>query len=120
VLVGRGSCRDSEAAQTILERCGHTVVLAGDVRSALELAAKEEFDILVSDIGLPDATGYELMKQVKARHGIPGIALTGYGMDDDLAHSREAGFEDHVVKPVDAVQLEQVICRIARSNGKST
>jgi PAS domain S-box-containing protein len=101
-----------------LEQLGHQVTLAGDAGTALQLAAQRNFDILVSDIGLPDMTGYDLMRQIKGHFGIPGVALTGYGMDDDLQRSHEAGFADHIVKPVDAAQLEVVMCRVvARGNG---
>ena len=85
---------------------------AHSVSSALHLAAAEPFDVLVSDIGLPDATGYELMEQIKDRYGIKGIALSGYGMDDDMHKSREAGFVEHIVKPVNITQLEAVIQRV--------
>jgi PAS domain S-box-containing protein len=104
----------------LLEQFGHAVALAGDAKTALDLADKNPYDILVSDIGLPDANGYDLMKQIKSRFGLPGVALTGYGMDEDLQRSHEAGFADHVVKPVDAIQLEAVLCRVVnRTNGNS-
>ena len=79
---------------------------------ALQLAAAERFDVVVSDLGLPDGTGYDLMKQLRDRHGIKGIALSGYGMDQDQRRSREVGFLDHVVKPVNVSQLVAVIQRI--------
>jgi CheY-like chemotaxis protein len=82
------------------------------VEAALQLAAAERFDVVVSDLGLPDGTGYDLMRQLRDRHGIKGIALSGYGMDQDQRRSREAGFLDHVIKPVDVSQLEAVIRRI--------
>jgi two-component system CheB/CheR fusion protein len=96
----------------LLQTYGYDVRTASSVASALQLAAAEPFDIVVSDIGLPDATGYELMEQIKTRHGISGIALSGYGMEDDMKRSREAGFVDHVVKPVNVQQLEAVIGRV--------
>jgi hypothetical protein len=69
--------------------------------------------------GNPDATGYELMEQIRDRYGIKGIALSGYGMDDDMRESREAGFVDHIVKPVNFAQPEAVIRRVtsAEANG---
>jgi PAS domain S-box-containing protein len=96
----------------LLQTHGYDVRTASSVASALQLAAAEPFDVVVSDIGLPDATGYELMEQIKARHGISGIALSGYGMEDDMKRSRDAGFVDHVVKPVNVQQLETVIGRL--------
>jgi PAS domain S-box-containing protein len=96
----------------LLRHEGFEVETAGSVASALQLAAAQTFDVVVSDIGLPDATGYELMEQIRDRHGIKGIALSGYGMDDDMRKSREAGFVDHVVKPVNIAQLQAVIHRV--------
>lgn len=96
----------------LLKGSGYQVRTAHTVASALRFAASEPFDVLVSDIGLPDATGYELMVQIRDRYGIKGVALSGYGMDDDLRKSREAGFADHIVKPVNMAQLEAVIRRV--------
>jgi CheY-like chemotaxis protein len=104
--------------KAILETSGHSVAVANDVRSAVAHAESSPFDIVVSDIGLPDGTGYELMKRLHQRYDLPGVALTGYGMDGDLQQSREAGFADHIIKPVDAFQLESVLYRVARAAGK--
>ena len=75
-----------------------------------ELAA-EQFDVLVSDLGLPDGTGYDLMKQIRHRPEIKGIALSGYGMEEDVRQSSEAGFAEHLVKPVDLAKLRGAIDR---------
>ena len=96
----------------LLNSSGYDVTTAGSVASALQLAAGEKFDLVVSDIGLPDATGYELMEQLKSHYGIKGIALSGYGMEDDMRKSREAGFVDHVVKPINVAQLEETLRRV--------
>jgi PAS domain S-box-containing protein len=95
----------------LLKRSGYDVRVATSVAAALELAAAEPFDLVVSDIGLPDGTGYDLMRDIRARHGVQGIALTGYGMEEDLRRSKDVGFVDHVVKPVNLPHLEQVIRR---------
>jgi CheY-like chemotaxis protein len=96
----------------LLRASGYQVETAATVASALELAAAKSFDIMVSDIGLPDATGYELMEQIRSLYGIKGIALTGHGMDDDLRQSRESGFAAHVLKPVDVEELEKIMARL--------
>jgi PAS domain S-box-containing protein len=98
-----------------LNASGHSVKTAGSAAAALELAGKEPFDVIISDIGLPDATGYELMKEIKARYPMQGIAMSGYGMDEDLQKSREAGFSDHIVKPATAAQLERSIRRLRKN-----
>jgi PAS domain S-box-containing protein len=106
----------ADSARTLarlLGRAGYIVKTAASVASALQLIASEPFDILISDIGLPDATGYDLMKQVRQQYHIQGIALSGFGMEHDMQRSRDAGFADHVVKPVNVAQLEALIRRIA-------
>ncbi len=76
------------------------------------------FDVMVSDIGLPDATGYELMRQAKDRYGIAGIALSGYGMEEDVRKSKEAGFCEHLVKPVHIPQLLEMLRRVTQRADK--
>ena len=93
----------------LLERLGHAVLTARSVGEALELAARERFDLLVSDIGLPDGSGLDVMRAVRGRHGLRGIALSGFGRDADILRSREAGFEDHLTKPVDFRALQEKI-----------
>jgi CheY-like chemotaxis protein len=93
----------------LLDRSGYIVRTAGTVADALQAAGQEPFDIIVSDIGLPDGDGYELMSQVRDRHQIKGIALSGHGTDDDLHRSRAAGFIAHVTKPVDFKHLTTLI-----------
>ena len=99
----------------LLSHLGHVVRTAHTVTTALRLADAEEFDVLVSDIGLPDATGYELMEQIRAHHNdLVGIAISGYGMESDLAKSRDAGFVEHLVKPVNLPTLQSIIQRVVK------
>jgi CheY-like chemotaxis protein len=99
----------------LLGSAGYKVWTASDAAGALELAAREKFDLLVSDIGLPDATGYQLMQQLRSEYGITGIAMSGYGMDEDIRKSQEAGFSDHLVKPISFAQLNESIQRLTQS-----
>jgi PAS domain S-box-containing protein len=110
------------ALSKFLNASGHSVKTAGSAAAALELAGKEPFDVIISDIGLPDASGYELMKEIKARYPMQGIAMSGYGMDEDLQKSRDAGFSDHIVKPASVAQLERSIRRLRnrKSNAPSS
>jgi PAS domain S-box-containing protein len=96
----------------LLSASGYRVETAGSAAAALELAGKEPFDLIICYIGLPDASGYELMKEIKSRYPMKGIAMSGYGMDEDLQKSREAGFSDHIVKPANVAQLERSIRRL--------
>ncbi|RYD34721.1 MAG: PAS domain S-box protein, partial [Verrucomicrobiaceae bacterium] len=102
----------SRMLSQLLRRRGFTVKTADNVATALELAAAEPFDLVVSDLGLPDATGYDLMRRIRDEYQLPGIAMSGYGMEDDLRRSQEAGFREHIVKPVRIAQLEEAIRRV--------
>ncbi len=84
----------------VLTSDGHSVEHAGDLATALELADQHRFDLLVSDLGLPDGSGHDLMRQLRQRgHTFPGIALSGYGQSEDIQRSHEAGFAAHLTKP---------------------
>ncbi len=96
----------------LLRRSGHHVTTADSVASALKVAGAERFDVVVSDIGLPDGSGLDLMRQLLVRHALKGIALSGFGMEEDVARSRQAGFIEHLVKPIDVTQLEKALKRI--------
>jgi CheY-like chemotaxis protein len=94
----------------LLEHQGHTIFTAQDTASALRLAETCELELLISNIGLPDGTGYELMKRLRLKHpSLAGIALSGFGMPSDTDHSREAGFAEHLVKPVNLDSLQFAI-----------
>jgi len=99
----------------LLGALNYVVKTASSVGAALQLAATDRFDVVVSDLGLPDGTGHDLMKQLRDRYGIKGIAISGYGMEKDQQRSWEAGFLDHVVKPVNVSQLVAVIQRVVSS-----
>ncbi len=79
------------------------------IADATAIAAAEKFDLVVSDLGLPDGTGIQLMQKLRADHGLRGIALSGYGMEEDIARSREAGFVAHIIKPVQIAELRRTI-----------
>lgn len=97
---------------------GHRVHVASTAREALELAATHPIDCLVSDLGLPDASGLELMQKLSQTKPIPAIALSGYGMESDVQHSLAAGFKMHLTKPVDFQQvlsaLQTLLSGVAR------
>jgi CheY-like chemotaxis protein len=99
--------------QLFLEASGYQVRTAGSVEAALQAAAREEFDLLVSDIGLPDGSGEELVRQLRAEgHNLPGIALSGRGMQEDIERSLAAGFQVHLTKPVSPQQLQTTIDKL--------
>jgi len=93
----------------LLRRRGYHVQAAGDLQSALDLSGKEEFDVLISDLGLPDGSGIDLMRVLNSQRPVFGIALTGFGMEDDIRKSYEVGFKHHLVKPIDLNKLDSLI-----------
>ncbi len=97
----------------LLEKWGYSVVTAMSVQGAIKAAAEHKFDGLVSDLGLPDGSGMEIMKRLKELYGLPGIAMSGFGTEEDFRASRLAGFEKHFVKPVNfsafRVALDQML-----------
>jgi CheY-like chemotaxis protein len=101
----------------VIRRMGHKVSTADSVSAALSVAARAQdingdirpIDLVVSDIGLPDGSGLDLMRQLAVQYKLKGIALTGHGLDDDQARSRDAGFIEHLTKPVNLQRLEAVI-----------
>ena len=103
--------RDTNRAMArLLERLGYRVRTADSVASALHVAAGDEpIDLLISDIGLPDGSGLELMQQLLSRRPIKGIALSGFGMEEDVKRSKEAGFYEHLTKPINFKRLETAI-----------
>jgi CheY-like chemotaxis protein len=73
------------------------------------LASEHAFDVVISDLGLPDGNGIDLMVRLSNDYGLRGIALTGYGMAEDLVRTEQAGFLAHLVKPINFEQLYRVL-----------
>jgi PAS domain S-box-containing protein len=93
----------------LLERRGHKVVGVTTAAAAREIAAARDCDLVISDLGLPDGDGHALMAELRDAYGLPGIALSGYGMEEDLESSLRSGFFTHLTKPVDIHALESAI-----------
>ncbi|MEO7098411.1 MAG: response regulator [Luteolibacter sp.] len=109
ILLVEDHADTNEALRMMLEMRGYSVLSALNVKSALELAAVNEIDVLISDLGLPDGNAGEAMALVAKRYAAPGIALSGYGMEEDQKRSREYGFRYHLVKPVDVTRLDSIL-----------
>ncbi len=97
------------AMKRMLERHGYEITVAHTAEQAAEKVRTEEFDLLISDIGLPDRSGYDLMREVRLNNDLPGIALSGFGSEQDVNQAREAGFAEHLTKPVSFERLEKTI-----------
>lgn len=101
-----------EVLRRLLTRVGHRVTSAMTVAAAMQAAENARFDIVISDLGLPDGTGFQLMEELRDIYSLRGIALSGYGMDEDLKRARSSGFAAHLIKPVDFDQLQQAISEV--------
>jgi len=110
ILLVEDQADTARAMRRLLMLDGHTVQSAADVASALKLAAAHEFDLLLCDLGLPDGSGLDLMRTLRKQGStLPGIVLSGYGQEEDLAKSRDAGFAVHLVKPLSPQMIRDSI-----------
>jgi PAS domain S-box-containing protein len=96
----------------ILRRLGHRVATATTLAEAVSTALAGEFDLIISDVGLPDGSGLELPGRLGGRRSTPAIAVSGFGMKDDIQRSLEAGFAAHLVKPIGFKELEATIRQV--------
>jgi signal transduction histidine kinase len=106
----------------LLRHYGHEVFTAENVERALAVAAAHTFDLVISDLGLPDGNGIDLMRKLAKDYGLRGIALSGYGMPEDRAKTKQAGFLAHLVKPINFDQLQsalQLFAPATRANAAS-
>jgi len=101
------------AMARLLHLSGYEVATATTCARAISLCDEKEFDLLISDVGLPDGTGYELMREMLQRRCTTrGIAVSGYGTEQDVEKSLKAGFSAHLVKPVEFSALREAIAKI--------
>lgn len=104
----------------LLRSLGHEVTTAHTVAAALEVGQDQQFDLVLSDLGLPDGSGLELMRALSQKYGLRGVAISGYGMEEDLAQSERAGFFAHLTKPVNFQQVQAVLNQFAATNGSQS
>jgi two-component system CheB/CheR fusion protein len=123
VLIVEDNPDAAESLVMILELLGHRVRVAYDGMAALDAAGASPPDLMLIDIGLPGIDGYELARRIRrdpALRHLLLVALTGYGRDEDRVQSLAAGFDHHLVKPVDLAALGELVERLGRSRGEST
>ncbi len=101
------------ALSRLLTHFGHRVVTTGTVATAKQIVGSDQIDVLLCDIGLPDGSGYEVAAQARAKRRIKAVALTGFGTEKDVLRSKEAGFDFHLVKPVNFQELQSVLEQLA-------
>lgn len=99
--------------QRLMTGWGHTVTTAESVAAARLAIAEGSFDVVLSDLGLPDGTGLDVVAALREKSAIPAIAMSGYGMEADLARSRAAGFTDHLIKPINPAALRTMLAQMS-------
>ncbi|MDQ3439232.1 MAG: ATP-binding protein [Planctomycetota bacterium] len=110
ILLVEDHADTAKIMRRLLMADGHAVEWAGGVAAALKLASQHTFDLLLSDLGLPDGSGADLMRTLRQRGStLPGIVVSGYSQDHDIARSRDAGFAVHLIKPLSAQRLRDEI-----------
>ena len=97
----------------LLTHFGHQISVAASKQVALELIAAKNFDVVLSDIALPDGDGYDVISHAKQKQAVKGVALTGFDRDEDIRRGKEAGFDFHLSKPVDFHELRTVLSQVS-------
>jgi DNA-binding response OmpR family regulator len=106
----------ADSLALLLRATGHEVTVVNDPHTALDVAARERPATMLLDIGLPDIDGYELCRRMRQGGASNAfiVALTGYGQERDRQRSREAGFDAHMVKPVEFERLQELLATAPR------
>jgi CheY-like chemotaxis protein len=115
VLVVEDSADTLSLLATLFAQQGCRVLAARSAAEALKLVAAERPEIIISDIGMPEMDGYELLARLRRLPGleqIPAIAISGYAMEEDRGRALEAGFSAHIAKPVDPEELLRLVQRL--------
>jgi PAS domain S-box-containing protein len=103
----------------LLTHFGHQVLTADNIRNALNIISSENLEVLLCDIGLPDGTGYEVIAEAKRKRRIKAVAITGFGTEEDIRRSKGAGFDFHLVKPVDVHELQTILDQVDAGASRS-
>ena len=117
ILVVEDHLDTLRSMELLLTRLGYDVLSAENMSDALCIAEQEHFDILLSDIGLPDGSGHELIRRIRQKRSVGALALSGFGMEEDVQRSRDAGFFDHLTKPVSLDRLKSAISQLEAQAG---
>jgi PAS domain S-box-containing protein len=118
ILLVEDHADTAEVMAQLMRGLGHEVTVASSVAAALTAAQSAPFDLIVSDIGLPDGTGIDFIGEFRQRSQAPAVALTGFGTDEDVRRCLAAGFTSHLTKPVNFGQLEELIQRAAAGKAR--
>lgn len=113
VIVVEDHADTAEGLRKLLTKIGYKVYVAPDLASARALAKAVEFDVLLSDLQLPDGTGWDLMEELSADGPVRGVAMSGFNTEEDVERSRKVGFLDHIAKPLQLERLNAALNRAA-------
>ncbi len=116
ILLVEDHADTAAALAQLLQEEGHRVTVTDSVAAAVEAFQSSRFDLLITDLGLPDGTGHELLSRLRTVAPVAGIVLSGYGMDADVAKSRAIGFAEHLTKPVQLGKLLRAVNEVARAD----
>ena len=120
ILVVDDSSESTEMLGKLLELEGAFVDLAHSGAEALTIARQKRFDLIISDISMPEMDGYQLLRELRQlpnMEGVPAVALTGFGRPADIERAHREGFAEHLVKPIDIDQLLQIVRRLTGDDG---
>jgi CheY-like chemotaxis protein len=96
----------------VLLQMGHEVETYATVAAATERLRERKYDVILSDIGLPDGTGIDFIRAAREFCQTPAVALTGYGMAEDVEECLDAGFDEHLTKPIDIERLRKTLSKM--------
>ena len=108
----------ARALVRLLESRGYEVASVATVASALQAVDHEEFELVLCDLGLPDGTGLDFIEKLRQKRDTPAVALTGFGMQQDVERAQQAGFDAHLTKPVNIQKLEATIWKLLQDRSK--
>lgn len=112
ILVVEDHGETRQTLSRLLGHFGHEISVADGTQSARAIVESKKFDVVLSDIGLPDGSGYEVIAHAKRTQSVKGVALTGLDQEEDIRRAKEAGFDFHLAKPVDFHELRTVLGQI--------
>jgi hypothetical protein len=115
ILVVEDHLDTSKLLEHVLQKNGYKTTIAKTIEEALSIAANQHFNLMVSDIGLPDGSGCELLLELRRRgNHFPAVALSGYGQQEDIRRSLGVGFSAHITKPVMPSKLIETLGLVIR------
>jgi CheY-like chemotaxis protein len=109
ILIIEDHGQTSHVMARLVKARGFEVKTASSLAEARERVKEDGVGFVISDLGLPDGDACSLMAELRDRRGIKGVAISGYGMESDVARSRQAGFVMHLTKPIRMAELDQVL-----------